>query len=59
MDDRPKEPEKRDLYAELGIKLDASFSEIRSVYKRLALVHHPAKGGSKVKSQRVSARFFH
>ena len=39
-------PEDLDYYAILGVSHEASIDEIRKSYKRLALKHHPDKGGN-------------
>ena len=39
-------PEDLDYYAILGVSNNASLDEIRKSYKRLALKHHPDKGGN-------------
>lgn len=36
----------KDLYALLGVKMNASLNEIRAAYRRAALVAHPDKGGT-------------
>jgi len=46
------------LYALLGVTLDATASEIRAAYRKLALVTHPDKpGGDTATFQRVVAAF--
>ena len=41
----PARLESADLYARLGVPSDASDEVIRKAYRRLALTHHPDKGG--------------
>ena len=38
---------KRNLYAELGLKKDATKNEIKSSYRSLVKKHHPDAGGEK------------
>ena len=35
----------KDLYARLGVSKDAESSEIKKAFKKLAMTHHPDKGG--------------
>ena len=35
----------KDLYARLGVSKDAEPSEIKKAFKKLAMTHHPDKGG--------------
>ena len=37
----------KNLYAELGLKKNATRSEIKSSYRSLVKQHHPDKGGKK------------
>lgn len=37
----------------LGVAPDASFEEVRAAYKRLAMQHHPDRGGDIETFQRV------
>ena len=34
------------MYEVLGLTKDASMDEVKKAYKRLALLHHPDKGGN-------------
>lgn len=43
-----------DVYAILGVSKTATASEIKKGYMKLALVHHPDKGGDKEKFQALS-----
>jgi curved DNA-binding protein CbpA len=40
---QPAKPKLPDAYSDLGVSPDASSSEIKAAYKRLALLHHPDK----------------
>jgi len=42
-----------DLYERLGVSRSASFEEIRSAYKSMALKHHPDRGGSEEEFKKV------
>lgn len=44
-------------YAVLGIRPDASYDEAKNAYKRLAIVHHPDKGGSEEAFDRITKAF--
>ncbi len=41
----------------LGIAPSASFDELRTAYKRLAMKHHPDRGGDPVEFQRVQQAY--
>ena len=46
---------KRDCYDVLGIPRGASKEDIKKAYRKLALKHHPDKGGDKKKFEEVHA----
>uniref|UniRef100_A0A6C0AN38 J domain-containing protein n=1 Tax=viral metagenome TaxID=1070528 RepID=A0A6C0AN38_9ZZZZ len=46
--------EQRDLYANLGVNKTATTEEIKKAYRKLALKHHPDKGGKAEKFQIIS-----
>lgn len=48
---------KRNLYADLGLQPSASLSEIRTAYRRAALLCHPDKGGSATSFHTISSAF--
>lgn len=45
------------LYEALGLQKGASASEIKSAYRKLAVVHHPDKGGDADKFKDISAAY--
>lgn len=46
-----------DYYNVLGIKKDATESEIKKAYRKLALVHHPDKGGDETKFKEIAEAY--
>src|SRR3989344_5521267 len=48
---------KRDYYEILGIKKNASKEEIKKAYKKLAIKHHPDKGGDAEKFKELSEAY--
>lgn len=46
-----------DLYTILGIHRDATINQIKSSYRRLALQHHPDKGGDAEMFKRISVAY--
>eukprot|EP00966_Prymnesium_polylepis_P258818 5977523-Prymnesium_polylepis.1 len=41
----PADVDSADLYVRLGVSADASDADVRAAYRKLALRHHPDKGG--------------
>lgn len=41
----------------LGVAADASFDEIRAAYRRLAMKHHPDRGGDIEDFRRIQAAY--
>lgn len=52
----PKEVDNKKFYEELGVEKEATFDQIRKAYRKLAIKHHPDKGGDAAKV-RVSTNF--
>lgn len=48
---------KRDYYEILGVSKNASADEIKKTYKKLALKHHPDKGGDAEKFKEISEAY--
>jgi len=46
-----------DLYAILGLSRDSSQKEIKAAYKRMAMKHHPDRGGSADKFHKVRSAY--
>jgi DnaJ family protein A protein 2 len=44
-------------FAVLGLDATASAEEVRAAYRKLALKHHPDRGGDKTEFQRVQAAY--
>jgi DnaJ family protein C protein 7 len=47
----------QDHYKTLGIQSDATEVEIKKAYRKMAIVHHPDKGGSEAAFKEVSAAY--
>jgi len=41
----------------LGIAMDASEDEIKKAYRKLAIIHHPDKGGKQTDFERITAAY--
>lgn len=45
----PKEVDNKKFYEILGVEKEATFDQIRKAYRKLAIKHHPDKGGDAAK----------
>jgi DnaJ family protein A protein 2 len=45
------------LYETLGVEKDADEKEIKKAYRKLAIIHHPDKGGDEHKFKEISAAY--
>ena len=52
-----KEVDSTALYESLGVSKDASYDEIKKAYRKLALQHHPDRGGDSEKFKEISAAY--
>mmetsp|Transcript_26100 Transcript_26100/g.60227 ORF Transcript_26100/g.60227 Transcript_26100/m.60227 type:complete len:268 (-) Transcript_26100:284-1087(-) len=53
----PKADLNKDPYEVLGVAKNADLKEIKSAYKKLAVIHHPDKGGEIEKFKEIAAAF--
>jgi len=49
----PKEVDNTKLYGVLGVEKNATYDEIKKAYRKLAIKHHPDRGGDKEKFQEI------
>ncbi len=45
----PKDVDNKKFYETLGVEKDATFDQIKKSYRKLAVKHHPDKGGDQAK----------
>lgn len=50
-------PVRKGLYEVLGVEPTATAADIRRAYRKLAVVHHPDKGGDEEKFREISAAY--
>ena len=48
-----KEVDTQGLYDEIGVAKDATMDQIKKAYRKLAIKHHPDKGGDQEKFQKI------
>jgi len=56
-DERKAKNFTRKDYSILGLKYNVSFEEVRAAYHRLALKHHPDKGGNPIEFQKINEAY--
>lgn len=52
-----KEVDNSALYEALGVTKEASYDEIKKAYRKLALQHHPDRGGDSEKFKEINAAY--
>ena len=52
-----KEVDNTALYEALGLTKEASYDEIKKAYRKLALQHHPDRGGDSEKFKEINAAY--
>jgi DnaJ-class molecular chaperone len=48
---------KKSPYEILGVALSASWAEIKSAYRKLALIHHPDRGGNAIAFREIQGAY--
>jgi DnaJ family protein A protein 2 len=53
--EEPNQKEETELYELLGVSKDASTDDIKKAFKKLAVKHHPDRGGDADKFKEINA----
>ena len=53
----PKDVDTKKFYDILGVEKEATFDQIRKAYRKLAIKHHPDKGGDREKVRITKIQF--
>lgn len=54
---RPQDVDNKSLYTALGLEPNASDSEIKKAYRKMAMKHHPDKGGDEMKFKEITKAY--
>ena len=56
-DSEPQEVDNKKLYEVLGVEQKATTNEIKTAFRKLAMQHHPDKGGDQEKFKEMNAAY--
>ena len=55
--DSEKEIDNKGLYETLGVEQSATYQQIKKAFRKLALKHHPDRGGDADKFKEINAAY--